>query len=45
MVENGILSSQDGPINILEIEFDSNGRKESMDFRPHLPVVFIFDTP
>ncbi len=42
MVESGILSSQDGPTNILEIEFDGNGRKEIMDFRPHLPVVFHF---
>jgi hypothetical protein len=42
MVESGILSSQDGPINILAIEFDGNRRKEIMDFRPHLPVVFHF---
>ena len=40
MVENGILSSQDGPITLLEIEFDGNRRKEIVDFRSHLPVVF-----
>jgi hypothetical protein len=40
LVENGILSSQNGPITLLEIEFDGNRRKEIMDFRPHLPVVF-----
>jgi hypothetical protein len=42
MVESGILSFQDGPKSLLEIEFDSNGRKEIVDFRPHLPVVFQF---
>jgi hypothetical protein len=42
MVESGILSSQDGPQSLLEIEFDDNGRKEIVDFRPHLPVVFQF---
>jgi hypothetical protein len=42
MVERGILSSQDGPTNLLEIEFDGNGRKEIMDFRQRLPVVFHF---
>ena len=42
MVENGILSSQNGPKSLLEIEFDDSMRKGSMDFRPHLPVVFQF---
>jgi hypothetical protein len=42
MVESGILSSQDGPESLLEIEFDGSGRKEIADFRPHLPVVFQF---
>ena len=42
MVESGILSSQDGPKSLLEIEFDDRGRKEIVDFRPHLPVVFQF---
>ena len=40
IVENGILSSQDGEESLLEIEFDGRGRKEVVDFRPHLPVVF-----
>lgn len=40
IVENGILSSQDGEESLLEIEFDGGGRKEIADFRPHLPVVF-----
>ena len=40
MIENGILSSQDGEESLLEIEFDGGGRKEIADFRPHLPVVF-----
>ena len=40
IVENGILSSQDGEESLLEIEFDGRGRKEIADFRPHLPVVF-----
>ena len=42
MVEIGILSSQDGPESLLEIEFDGSGRKEIADFRPHLPIVFQF---
>ncbi len=42
MVESGILSSQDGPESLLEIEFDGSGRKEIADFRPHLPIVFQF---
>jgi hypothetical protein len=42
IVENGILSSQDGPESLLEIEFDGGRRKETADFRPHLPVVFRF---
>jgi hypothetical protein len=42
IVESGILSSQAGPITLLEIEFDGNGRKEIADFRPDLPVVFQF---
>lgn len=44
MVESGILSSQDGPKSLLEIEFDGSGRKEIADFRPHLPVLFDFDS-
>jgi glyoxalase-like protein len=40
MVESGILSTQKGPKSLLEIGFDGNRRKEIMDFRPHLPLVF-----
>jgi hypothetical protein len=42
MLESGILSSQDGPKSLLEIEFDGNERKEIVDFGPHLPVVLQF---
>jgi hypothetical protein len=40
MVESGILSTQKGPKSLLEIGFDGNRRKEVVDFRPHLPLVF-----
>jgi hypothetical protein len=40
IVENGILRTQTGAISLLEIEFDGNRRKESIDFRPSLPFVF-----
>jgi hypothetical protein len=40
VVESGILSTQKGPKPLLEIEFDGNQRKEIVDFRPHLPLVF-----
>jgi hypothetical protein len=40
MVESGILSTQKGPRSLLEIGFDGNRRKEIVDFRPHLPLVF-----
>jgi len=40
MVESGILSIQKGPRSLLEIGFDGNRRKEIVDFRPHLPLVF-----
>jgi hypothetical protein len=40
MVESGILSTQKGPKSLLEIAFDGNRRKEIVDFRPHLPLVF-----
>lgn len=39
-VESGILSTRAGATSLLEIEFDNNWRKESLDFRPHLPFVF-----
>jgi hypothetical protein len=40
MVESGILSTQKGPKSLLEIGFDGNRRREIVDFRPHLPLVF-----
>jgi hypothetical protein len=40
MVESGILSAQKGPKSLLEIGFDGNRRKEIVDFRPRLPLVF-----
>jgi hypothetical protein len=40
IVENGILATRMGAKSLLEIEFDGNRRKEHMDFRPHLPLIF-----
>jgi hypothetical protein len=40
IVESGILATRTGATSLLEIEFDGNRRKEHMDFRPHLPLVF-----
>jgi hypothetical protein len=40
MVESGILSTQKGSKSLLEIGFDGKRRKEIVDFRPHLPIVF-----
>ncbi len=40
IVESGILATRTGARSLLEIEFDGNRRKEHMDFRPHLPVIF-----
>lgn len=40
IVESGVLSVRMGATSLLEIEFDSNRRKEHVDFRPHLPLVF-----
>jgi hypothetical protein len=40
IVENGILATRMGAKSLLEIEFDGNRRKEQMDFRPHLPLIF-----
>jgi Glyoxalase-like domain len=38
--QSGILATRAGASTWLEIEFDRNRRKEHMDFRPHLPLVF-----
>jgi hypothetical protein len=40
IVKSGVLSVRTGARSLLEIEFDSNRRKEHVDFRPHLPLVF-----
>lgn len=40
IVGSGILTTQTGAKSLIEIEFDGNRRKEYMDFRPHLPVIF-----
>lgn len=40
IVESGILRTRAGARSLLEIEFDGNRRKERVDFRPHMPVVF-----
>jgi hypothetical protein len=40
IVESGILATRTEATSLLEIEFDGNRRKEHMDFRPHLPVIF-----
>jgi len=40
IVESGVLSSRRGVTSLLEVEFDRNRRKERVDFRPHLPLVF-----
>ena len=40
VVENEILATRTGAKSLLEIEFDSNRRKEHVDFRPHLPLIF-----
>jgi len=42
VMENGILSTREGEKPLLEIEFDSHRRKQSKDFRPHLPLLFQF---
>ena len=40
IIENGILASRTGATPLLEIEFDGRMRKERIDFRPYLPMVF-----
>jgi hypothetical protein len=40
MVEAGILLTQEGRKSLLEIDFDGNRRREIVDFRSHLPLVF-----
>jgi hypothetical protein len=40
IVESGVLSVRTGATPLLEVEFDSNRRKDHVDFRPQLPFVF-----
>jgi hypothetical protein len=40
IVEGGILSTRTGATSLLEIEFDGHRRREHVDFRPHMPVIF-----
>ena len=40
IVESGVLSVRTGATSLLEVEFDCKRRKEHVDFRPHLPLVF-----
>jgi Glyoxalase-like domain len=40
IIEGGILSNRVGKESILEIEFDKNRRKQTVDFRPQLPLIF-----
>jgi hypothetical protein len=40
MVASGVLAARTGATYLLEIEFDGHQRKEQVDFRPHLPVIF-----
>jgi|SoimicMinimDraft_17_1059745.scaffolds.fasta_scaffold18332_1 hypothetical protein len=40
IIESGVLATRTGATSLLEIEFDGHARKEVMDFRPHLPLIF-----
>jgi hypothetical protein len=40
IIENKILSVQEGARPLLEIEFDGNEQNRVVDFRPNLPIVF-----
>jgi hypothetical protein len=40
IVESRNLANRNGATHLLEVEFDGNRRKQPMDFRPHLPLVF-----
>jgi hypothetical protein len=40
IIESGVLETRTGATFLLEIEFDGHRRKERVDFRPHLPVIF-----
>jgi len=40
MTHAGVISSNTGPENLLELQFDGCHQDRSMDFRPDLPLVF-----
>jgi hypothetical protein len=40
VLESGVLTAQTGSESLIEIGFDGSGRKETPDFRPHLPLIF-----
>jgi len=40
IVENGVLEVRTGAPSLLEIEFDGYRRKQQVDFRPQLPLIF-----
>jgi hypothetical protein len=40
IIESGVLTTRTGATSLLEIELDGHRRKEHVDFRPHLPVIF-----
>ena len=42
VVESGILAMRAGAESLLTIEFDRYQQKESVDLRPHLPVILRF---
>ena len=40
VVQSGVLSARTGSEHLLEIYFDGARRKETLDFRPQLPIIF-----
>jgi hypothetical protein len=42
VVQGGVLSARTGSDHLLEIHFDGERRKEKVDFRPQMPIVFRF---
>jgi hypothetical protein len=42
VVQSGVLSTRTGSEHLLEIYFDAARRKETLDLRPHLPIIFRF---
>ena len=42
VVQSGVLSTRTGSEHLLEIYFDGARRKETLDLRPHLPIIFRF---